>query len=147
MKGCDSGFAIDANVILRHLLKDHREQSPKAKAVMDAVQDGRLEVVCHPVTLAEVVFVLTRFYKLSRADISTELASLLKAEGFRIADKPLYERALQLYADTVPHFGDACACAAALQHCEGRLLSFDQALSKVDGIARAESPPVREEDT
>jgi hypothetical protein len=36
----------------------------------------------------------------------------------------------------VRDFGDACACAAALQRCEGRLVSFDRKLSGVDGISR-----------
>ena len=36
------------------------------------------------------------------------------------------------------HFGDACACAAAIEDCQGRLLSFDRKLTGVAGVARAE---------
>jgi len=50
-----------------------------------------------------------------------------------------YLRALRLFAHTVKHFGDALACAAVLEDCEGRLYSFDRKLSAVEGIERRET--------
>lgn len=131
-------FAIDANVILRHVLADNEELSPKAKAIFAAVEEGRCSVLCESVTLAEVIWVLGSVYKLAPARISTELSQMVALPGFRMPNKQRYINALQLYATTVPHFGDACACAAAMEECGGRLLSFDQKLSKVEGIERAE---------
>ena len=145
MRTSDSPCAIDANVILRYLVGNHEELSPRAKTIIESVEDGHLVVWCEPVTLAEVVWVLTSFYNRERAEIGSRLSSIVKLEGFRVAHKALYLRALELYAGPVADFGDACACAAALQHCEGRLLSFDQALSRVEGITRAETPPLGEE--
>ena len=134
----DDVFAIDANVILRHLLQDDQELSPKAKAIFDAMEGGRLTVLCEPVTLAEVVWVLKSFYKLTPQEISTELTQLAMNTGFIIPSKPQYLLALQLYGGPIPHFGDACACAAAIDKCEGRLFSFDRGIPKVAGIARME---------
>jgi predicted nucleic acid-binding protein len=134
----DNTFAIDANVILRHLLQDDVELSPKAKAIFEDMQDGRFTVLCEPVTLAEVVWVLKSFYKLSRQQISTELMQLAMSTGFVIPNKPRYLLALQLYGGLIPHFGDACACAAAIDKCEGRLFSFDRELSSVPGVERVE---------
>lgn len=139
MKDLIDTLAIDANVIIRFLLRDHAELSPKAKAIIDAVQAKRLRVLCDPVTLAEVAWVLKSFYKLTPEQIVKELRPLVEAECFRVPNKGLYLRALDLFSSTVPHFGDACACAAALEECEGKLLSFDKKLSRADGIERLEN--------
>ena len=139
MKASTEKCAIDANLILRYLMQDVEQQYRAATAIMDAVQDERLVVLCEPVTLAEVVWVLQKVYGLSGQQIREGLSPILAASSFQMPDKPRYIRALAMYADSVPHFGDACACAAALEACEGRLLSFDKDLSGVPGVRRLES--------
>jgi len=93
------------------------------------------------VTLAEVVWVLGRIYGLSRQQIQEGLAPIVATSAFLMPDKARYIRALELYSTSIPHFGDACACAAALETCEGKLFSFDKELSGVDGITRLEAAP------
>ena len=132
-------FAVDANVIIRYLMRDDETLFRQASAIMEALEDERIALECDPVLLGEVIWVLSSYYKLAKADISDKLQTLLKASGFLIPNKDRYLRALELYAGPVPHFGDACACAAALEECEGRLLSFDRELSAVEGIRRTES--------
>jgi len=61
-------------------------------------------------------------------------------------EKERYVLALELYADSIRHFGDACACATALRECEGRLYFFDRRLSSVPGIHRSERPLTPEAD-
>ncbi len=131
-------FAIDANVVVRYLTQDHQELAAKADVIIEGVEDGRLSVFCDPITLGEVVFVLASRYRLSRTEIANALEPIVNLEGFLVPDKDRYMRALDLYGTTITHFGDACACAAALEECEGRLLSFDKGLSGVDGVQRTE---------
>ena len=133
-------YAIDANVILRHLLGDNEEQSPKARYIFESVEDGRIEVYCDPVNLAEAVWVMMSVYKLPPEAISSELLNLVALENFRMPNKQIYMNALRLFGTNTPHFGDACACAAALEQCDGRLLSFDKKLSGIDGVSRFEEP-------
>ncbi|MGI6385382.1 MAG: hypothetical protein ACOX1G_09165 [bacterium] len=82
--------------------------------------------------------VLKSFYKILNDKIYESLETIIKVDGFILPNKERYILALQLFAGSVAHFGDACACAAALQDSSGRLLSFDQKLSKVNDIWRAE---------
>ena len=133
--------AVDANVLLRYLVGDQKQQAAQATALLQAVEREEAALVCDPVTLAEVVWVLSSFYELSNAAISKALLPVVQAPGFLLSDKPRYVRALQLYATTVRAFGDACACAAALEEGGGRLYSFDRKLSKVAGVERAEALP------
>jgi predicted nucleic-acid-binding protein len=131
-------LAIDANVILRYLVRDDKALWEKADAVMRRMDRGEVVLDCDPVILGEVVWTLTSFYKLPRERIASALLGLLSAEGFRVLGKDRYVRALQLYSTSVPHFADACASAAAIEDCDGQLLSFDRALSRVEGVSRHE---------
>lgn len=132
--------AIDANVVLRYLLQDDAELSPKATAIMEAIEDGEIAVSCDPVILAEVVWVLTSLYKFPKKKIASDVEPIIKADGFIIPNKDRYINALRIYATSDAHFGDACACAAALECSDGRLLSFDRDLSRIPGIRRLEKP-------
>ena len=59
---------IDANVILRYVLDDHAELSPKAKKLIDEnIVETPIEALC------EVVFVLLRTYGIPRKDIADTL--------------------------------------------------------------------------
>jgi predicted nucleic acid-binding protein len=138
VKAWSRSYAIDANVILRFLLRDHEELSPKAKVIMDAVQRGSLTVACDPIQLAEVAWVLKSRYNLDSAQIAKSLVPIVSMDGFVIADKARYLRALELSASCAHGFGDACACALALTECEGRLISFDRKLSGIEGVERVE---------
>ena len=138
MKALTRVYTVDANVILRYLLRDDEALWQKAYAAIRAVNEGSVKLVCDPVILAEVVFVLGSIYRLTRQRIYELLGPLVKAEGFLIPNKDLYIRALELYGNSVSHFGDACACAMALDTSEGRLLSFDKKISNVPGVERLE---------
>lgn len=138
MKADDKVFAIDTNVILRSLLRDDQVLWPKAQAIMEAVEDGDIVVTCDPITFAEVVWVLGSHYRFDPQRIREGLEPILSADGFIMPDKSVYKRALRLYTSSVPHFGDACACAAAVENADGGLLSFDRKLSRIPGIRRLE---------
>ena len=139
MKSTTRAYAIDANVIVRYLVQDDPKLTPKAVAIMEAIQYGRIAATCDPVTIGEVVWVLSSVYKLPPERISEGLVPILQATHLDIPNRERYLKALNLYATGTAHFGDACLCAAAMEQCEGRVLSFDRKLSGVEGITRTES--------
>ena len=62
---------LDTNAILRYILKDNEEQAEKAAR---AIESG---CVTTPEVLAEVVYVLSFVYKMSREDVSWFLHCIL----------------------------------------------------------------------
>ncbi|MCE5238929.1 PIN domain-containing protein [bacterium] len=130
--------AIDANVIIRYILRNDERLYALAEAILVAVDAGKVRVLCDPVILSEVVFVLTKTYEMPREEVAGGLIDILSSPGFLVPNKAHYLRALALLGTTVAHFGDACACAAALDETEGRLYSFDRKLSRVEGVTRLE---------
>jgi predicted nucleic-acid-binding protein len=141
VKSTTRAYSIDTNVIVRYLVQDDPRLTPKAVAIMEAIQDGRLAATCDPVILGEAVWVLSSVYGLVPERIAEGLIPIIQAPQIDIPNRERYVRALNLYATGVPHFGDACLCATAMERCEGRVLSFDRKLSGVEGITRAESVP------
>ena len=139
MRTGGSVFAIDTNVILRFLVRDDEQLFIKAHAIMQAAIDGQITVLCDPVILAEVVWVLGSHYKRLRAEVLEALEAILISDAVIMPEKARYLRALEIYGNSKAHFADACACAAALEDCDGRLLSFDRKLSSVEEVRRMES--------
>jgi predicted nucleic-acid-binding protein len=131
-------YALDANIILRYLMQDDVDLYASAQRIFEAIDVGEIIALLDPVNLAEVVWVMQSFYQLSPADIGPVLETLLNSPFIDIAYKEQYLTALRLYAGGLHHFGDACACAAAMDRCDGRMLSFDRKLSRVSGIRRYE---------
>ena len=92
---------IDANVVLRYLLDDHKELSPKAAEILEK----------HSVTLpvevgCEVVYVLQKVYAVERKKIQQSLGDLLN-EGLVSMDKPdVFLKALEYYGDSTLDFVD-----------------------------------------
>lgn len=138
MRASVESYALDANVILRFILHDHEEMWAKAREIMLAASEGQIVVHCDPVIVAEVVLVLSSNYRTPRKRIAESLELILKPQSTILPNKRRYLHALRIYAETNAHFGDACACAAALEDCEGRLFSFDRELSNIEDISRSE---------
>lgn len=139
MPGDAKTYELDANIILRFVLRDHEMLTQKAFTIMEAASEGRISLYCDPVIVAEVVWVLGSRYRVPPVEIPRLLEPILRPANTVLPNKQRYLRALKIYAETNAHFGDACACAAAIEDCEGRLFSFDRSLSKIEGIHRSET--------
>ena len=63
---------VDANILLRYILNDHKELSLKAKEIIDGqAVEIPIEVLC------EVIYVLSGHYDIDKKSISTELKRFL----------------------------------------------------------------------
>ena len=97
---------VDANVILRHLLRDVEGQSAQARIIIAGGAFTTTEV------LAEVVYVLQGVYKVPRGRIAEALTALLGEVLTDHAD--VMEKALAIYAARSLDFVDCVLIARAL---------------------------------
>jgi predicted nucleic acid-binding protein len=72
-----------------------------------------------------------------RTQIEALLTALVRLRGFRVQQKRLVLRALQLYGQTNLDFGDTMI-AAVEQHGSGALYSFDKDFDRLPNIQRVE---------
>jgi predicted nucleic-acid-binding protein len=116
---------VDANVVLRYLLEDHAELSPRAAEILEQQQ------VTLPIEAAcEVVYVLQKVYSVERDTISQRLTEMV-SEGLVRMDKPsVFLRALDCYRQRGLDFVD---CLLVGYHLEEQqpIITFDEKLAKV----------------
>lgn len=111
---------IDANVILRYLLRDIEEQYLVACSVIDKGCCTTVEV------LAEVVYVLLKVYNVTRDDIAKVLYSLLKKVQIENGMAILY--AIKVFKNSNLDFVD-CLLISYNNVLFQRVLSFDKKLN------------------
>jgi predicted nucleic acid-binding protein len=119
---------LDTNVLLRYLLNDDPEHSPRAVAFLKEVESGRRTVMVPEGVLVEVVQVLSsrRSYNVDRETIMNRLTAVLILPHVQIPNKQTYLRALSLFVDySRLSFVDALCAAYARQSDDKTVISFD----------------------
>ncbi|MBI3371377.1 MAG: PIN domain-containing protein [Betaproteobacteria bacterium] len=124
-----STSVVDANAILALLLGGERVHFHRARAFFEPVREGKTAAYVPAAVLAECVYVLTRVYKVTRADAATKLLSLLDYRGV-ITESPAVRQALTLYRDLNVDFVDALVAATARERNWG-VFSFDRDLERL----------------
>lgn len=127
---------VDANVILRFLVGDPPEMAASATALMQAVEDGRVKLRVDEITVAEVVWVLSSFYKHKPTDIASTLIEFLAQDGIETQDAIF--TALVLYGSKGIDFLDALLAVHMQQQGIYQVFSFDRHFERVPALQRLE---------
>jgi len=116
---------VDTNIVLRYMLDDHAELSPMARQIIDnnTVQVP-IEVLC------EVVFVLLKLYKVSRADISVQLHNFCEQTACILPHREAILKGLLLFATHNLDFVD-CILVGYKQSENAEIETFDAKLQKI----------------
>ena len=129
---------LDANIFLRFLRRDHPSWSPACRELFAAIEQGAVQAWTSDLVISEVVFVLSKFYKVSREDIATTLLPLLHLKSLRLTNKKIYRRLFQLYTTTTLSFVDSYNIALMESKGESEVYSYDQGYKAVPTIKRLE---------
>jgi len=133
-----AGAFLDTNVILRHLLGDHPEHSPRATAFLGRVENGEIEVHTADTVVFECVVTLERYYKRPKNKIRDAILPLLELSGVVLPGKRRYVKVFDLYVDRNLSFADAYHAVLAEQLKLDQIVSFDRGFDRIPGIRRVE---------
>lgn len=122
---------IDANVILRFITGDPPEMTEKALKLMTRAEKGEVALRLSHIVVAEVVWVLSFFYKFPKKEIAETMISFINADGIRPDNPDLLIQALKDMADNNVDFTDAYLAALARTNEEG-ICSFDNDFGKLN---------------
>ena len=112
---------IDANVILRYLLRDIEEQYIIAKGIIE-------EGVCTiPEVIPELVYVLSGIYEVKREDVALGIKAVL--EDVVVMDKSIIEAALDIYSSNSLDYVD-CLFIARNRLLKETVFTFDNRLRR-----------------
>ena len=129
---------VDANVVLRFLTGDPPEMAAKALELMSRAEKGDIGLRVSHLVVAEIVWVLSSFYKYDKSQIAETLISFLGADGIFAENLTLLIQALQDMAEKNVDFVDAYLAALARAQ-EESICSFDNDFEKLN--VRWVSPP------
>ncbi len=123
---------LDTNLILRFLLKDNLEQFQAVKSLLENPQE---HLYLTDMVVAEVIWVLTSFYKFSQKDVSEKIYNLLSLNSI-YSNKNLLIRALFFYQNFDIDFIDAYLASYCEQEKLEGIYSFDKGLDKIKEVKR-----------
>jgi predicted nucleic-acid-binding protein len=130
---------IDTNIILRFILEDIPEQSPRARLLMrDIALDHRRTYLADTVVF-ETVFTLEKSYGFSRPVIRIALLGLLDLAGIVVSDRTLLEEAFQRWVEERSlSYADSYHLSLAKHLGLAEIISFDRKLGKEPAVRRIE---------
>lgn len=114
-------LAVDTNIVVRYLTRDHPEQSPRARALIDGN-----DVLVATTVLLETEWVLRSAYRFDRTEIVDALGSFAGLAGVTLEDPARALQALDWFAAGMD-FAAALHLASATT-CEA-FVSFDRRLA------------------
>lgn len=119
---------LDANMIIRLFVHDNPESAFETIHLID-----NYPVLLLPEVAAEIVFVMTKFYKLDRVPVADALLKLLSLENVKTNCENVLAKGLQFYKENSLDFVDCLLCAYHTEE-NYEICTFDKKLKKL--IAR-----------
>ncbi|MCB0749065.1 MAG: PIN domain-containing protein [Ignavibacteriae bacterium] len=116
---------IDANIVLRYLLKDDKKLFAKA---VEIIENG--DVFITNEIIAEIVYVLEKVYIVPKLEISEVLTSFFSSAIIILADKELIIQALNYYEKHNLDFVDSVLLAYNKIN-KYEIITFDKKLTKL----------------
>ena len=116
---------IDANILLRYVLNDHAELSPRAREIIDQnIVEVPVEVLC------EAIYVLTGHYEVDKKSISLGLIRFFEQTECILTHRKAILQALAYYGEFPLDFVD-CILAAYSEIEKDEIYTFDSKLRRL----------------
>jgi len=129
---------LDTNVLLRHLLQDHANFSPRATAYLSRIEEGQARVRIAETVVVETVFTLEKHYGFGKQAIHDKVRPLIELPGLVLPNKPAISRAFDMYVGFNLSFADAYHAALIERLGLHQIMTFDRQFDRLPGIERIE---------
>lgn len=130
---------VDTDVLIRLLTGDDPKKQEASAILFEKVEKGTSVLSAPDTAIADAVFVLSsKYYDLSRVKIRDLLVALLRYPNFKVENKQVLIKALDLYALKNIDFGDAMLAVLTLESQNRLIYSYDYDFDKIQGIKRKE---------
>ena len=126
----------DTNLFLRYLTNDVPKQAGAVEALLHSAAQGKTALVTTSLVIAEIIWTLESFYKLSREEIKNRVLAILHTPGLQVTDADLVLHAIVWYAEKNVDFIDAYNAAWMLREGVDKASTFDRKhFDRFDGIS------------
>ncbi|MFH1769338.1 MAG: PIN domain-containing protein [Parcubacteria group bacterium] len=134
----EKAYFIDTNIFLRALINDNARKYTEVVAFLEAVKKGRYKACSSSVVLAEIIWTLLSYYKLSKTDVVKSIEGIVNLNGLTFIENQSSAGALDLYKTHNVKYID-CLIYSGLQKTEKDwvVVSYDTDFDKL-GAERME---------
>ena len=122
-------YLLDTNIIIRFLTGDDEKYLQKSIEYFKQIESSKLLVEILDGVLMEAFFVLTKFYKLPKDEVISDLKTILALDGVINTNKIILFETLSIIENKNIDFVDALICAKTKLE-NYKKLSFDKDLDK-----------------
>jgi len=131
-------YFVDTNVFLDLIVREGGVRFKESKLFLDKVKRGEIKAMTSNLVLAEVVWVLSSFYKMERGEISRAVTTIIGISSLKYIEKVDWNSALRLFGDSCAKFVD-CMVASVKQVKNRKwvVISYDRDFDKL-GVKRME---------
>lgn len=131
-------ICLDTNIILRFILNNDPDLSPKARLIIEKIQSDKIKVYLPMLAVSEIVFTLERSYRLPKEEIVKSLLTIFSLPSLNVENREQIEEAFRDYLEKNVNFPDAFYIALMKKKRIKKIYSFDRDFDKFPKIQRLE---------
>lgn len=125
-------YFLDTNIFLRLLVKDDPKKFKDCVNLFLKVREGKVCAVTSAIVLAEIVWTGTKFYKISKQEITEALRGVFKFKHLRISDEVDLLEAVSFYEEYNVKFADCLIASHNVVQKNGAvIISYDRDFDKM----------------
>ncbi|MBI3317776.1 MAG: PIN domain-containing protein [Candidatus Omnitrophica bacterium] len=129
---------MDTNVVVRYLAGDDPKKADRTDQLLRQANQGRIELVLTHLAIAEIIWVLSKEYRIAKERIVEGLRRLLNTPHILCDEVPLILSTLDLYESGNLSFVDAYHAAVLPSRGITEFYSYDTDFDQIPGVTRRE---------
>jgi predicted nucleic-acid-binding protein len=122
-------FVLDANLYISYFVVRDEAQFNIASSYIRDLEKGTIKIVLPSLILAEVVYILHKFYEFERSQIADILISLVYETNLIMSEKEAMLSSLDVFKSTDLDFAD-CYLIGMQENSQYAVVTFDKKLQK-----------------
>jgi len=129
---------IDTNIFLRYFEREDELAYKKTERLFTEIVNGNIAGVSTSLVIAEVIWVLVKFYGWDKEEICNNIELILKTPNIRFGERNILIEAVNLYKEKNISFIDAYNYSFMRVNGIGEIFSFGKDYDKLPDINRLE---------
>lgn len=129
---------IDTNIFLRYFEREDESTYRNVEMLFHEIVNGNIMGISTSLVIAEVIWVLKKFYKWDKEEICHNVELILKTPNIRFNQRSVIVKAINLYRDKNINFIDAYNYSYMKANGIDKIYTFDRDFDKLKDVKRLE---------
>jgi len=138
---------LDTNIFIRFLARDNEKMFLEVQRLFELIDRGKLKATTDLIVIAEIVWVLSSFFKLDRQKICEYINLLVNMKNLNVKDSTMILEVMDIYQKSNADFIDIICLKLAQKKGINFICSYDNDFDKIheNGVERVEPGEIIED--